>query len=133
MKRFFTILATALVASTLLTGAAEARGGGGGGHMGSGGFGGHVSGIGHIGGDFGGHIGGVGRIDGGVGRVGGSFGERMGDVGRVGSLVHVDHPGYHIHGMHHLRRFGYGTYSYDPDCYYPNEASRLPPWSPYCS
>ena len=137
MKRIFTILATALVASTLLTGVAEARGGGGGGHMGGGGFGGHMGGggfgghmgggIGHIGGAFGGHIGG-GRI-GGVGRIGGGFGERLGGVGRVGSLVHVDHP-YGFHGMRHFGRFRNGLYGYDPYCYLPYETATIPP---YCS
>jgi hypothetical protein len=59
MKRVLTIMATALLASTLLASAAEARGGGGGGgHMG--GFGGGV----HMGGGFGG---GMGHMGGGMG------------------------------------------------------------------
>ena len=118
MKRFLTILATALVASTLLTGAAEARGGGGGGgHMGGGGFGGHMGGIGHIGG-FGDHIGG--------GRIGGGFGERMGGVGRVDSLVHVDHP-YGFRDHHHFNRFGLYGY-YDPACYQQYPYTTIPPY-----
>jgi len=55
MKRMITVLATALLASSLLAGAADARGGGGG-HMG-GGFGGE-----HMGGLGGGHIGSGGHI-----------------------------------------------------------------------
>src|ERR1700759_5025521 len=60
MRRILTILATALLASTLLASAAEARGGGGGGHMGGFGGGGHMGGFGggmHMGGGFGGGIG----------------------------------------------------------------------------
>lgn len=56
MKRVLTILATAVLASTLLASAAEARGGGGAGGMGGFGGGMHMSGgfgddIGHIGGE----------------------------------------------------------------------------------
>jgi hypothetical protein len=61
MKRTMIILASALLAGSLLATGAQARGGGGGGHMG-GGFGGGV----HMGG-FGGHMGGIGGSHIGVG------------------------------------------------------------------
>jgi hypothetical protein len=110
MKRLLTILATALVASTLLTGAAEARGGGGGG--------------GHMGGGFGGHMGGIGHIDGG-------FGGHMGGVGHVGGFGHVDHPVYGFHAMHRFGRHGYGVYDgYNPECDLPYVNQTLPP---FCS
>ena len=61
MKRTMIILATALLAGSLLATGAQARGGGGGGgHMGGFGGGGHMGGFGggvHMGG-FGGHMGG---------------------------------------------------------------------------
>jgi hypothetical protein len=113
MRRAITILATALLASSLLTGAAEARGGGGfggGGHMG--GFGG------------GAHVGGPG----GIGHIGG-----FGGAVRMGGIGAGDH-GFHEHAMHHFGiRRGYGVYEgYAPDCYEPDEAPELPPWPPYC-
>jgi hypothetical protein len=105
MRRAITILATALLASSLLTGAAEARGGGfGGGHIARVGG---VAGVGHIGG------------------FGGPF--------RMGGIAARDH-GFHEHAMHHFGfRRGYGVYEgYAPDCYYPDESPELPPWPPYC-
>jgi hypothetical protein len=87
-----------------------------------GGFGGG----GHIGGFAGGaHIGGLG---GGV-HVGGIG-------GRTDFGAHGDHfgSGLHAHALHHRFGPGYGFYdSYDPNCYYPDEASKLPPWPPFCS
>jgi hypothetical protein len=63
----------------------------------------------------------------------------VGGLGGVGA-DHVrlgDHgSGIHYHAMHRFDRFGprYGIYdSYDPYCYYPDEAPKLPPWPPYCS
>ena len=87
MQRMITILGTALLASSLLTGAADARGGGGGGH--GGGFGGG----GHMGGGFGGggHIGGFG----GGAHIGGmGAGEHMGGLAAattsaVATLAHM--------------------------------------------
>ena len=94
MKRMITVLATALLASSLLAGAADARGGGGGGGGHGGGFGGGFGGGGHMGGGFGGggHIGGFG----GGGHVGGIGGEHMGGLGGGG------HVGGHI-GAHGFR------------------------------
>jgi len=113
MRRAITILATALLASNLLTGAAEARGGGGFG-------GGHMGGIG-----AGAHIGGFA----GAGHVGG-----FGSAVRMGGIGAGDH-GFHEHAMHHLGiRRDSGVYDgYASHCYYPDEAPKLPPWPPYCS
>ena len=79
MRRILTILATALLASTLLASAAEARGGGGGGHMG--GFG---SGM-HMGGGFGG---GMGHFGGGHAMH--AFGPRYGGYGYAPSCYYPD-------------------------------------------
>ena len=95
MKRMITILATALLASSLVAGAAEARGGGGGG--------------GHMGGGFGGgaHIGGMGGGE----HLGGMGGDHFGSVGHIG-----DHGfGLHQHAQHRFGGYGY-DYGY-PDCY----------------
>ena len=101
MKQVITILATALLATSLLSGQAMARGGGGG-HGGGfgGGFGGggHIGGFGggaHIGGMGGvGHIGGLGgaRIAGGVGNIGGLGGTHIGGIGaggHIGTGIHT--------------------------------------------
>src|SRR6185295_11031067 len=95
MKRMITVLATTLLASSLLAGAADARGGGHGGGFGGGG--------GHMGGGFGGgdHIGGLG----GGGHVGGFGGEHMG--------AH----GLHQHALHRFSGYGPGYGSYYSDCY----------------
>ena len=115
MKRMITILATALLASSLLAGAADARGGGGGG---GGGHGGGFGGGGHMGGGFGGggHIGGFG----GGGHIGGIGGEHMGRPRRRTRRRHIGAHGFGLH-QHALHRFGgygpgYGYYGY-PDCY----------------
>ena len=112
MRRVITILATALLASSLLAGAAEARSGAGfgGGHMG--GFGGSA------------HVGGVA----GIGNIGG-----FGGAVRVGGVGAGDR-GFQNHAMHHFGfRRGYGVYEgYAPDCYYPDESPELPPLPPYC-
>ena len=112
MRKTITILATALLASTLAIAQADARGGGGGG--GHGGFGGGA----HMGGGFGGgahiggvglgaaHIGGIGRV-GGVGRFEGSR-FAFGEGARTG--------GIHQHAMHRFGRF-YPYYGYGVDCY----------------
>jgi hypothetical protein len=97
MRQMISILATALLATSLLTVQAEARGGGGGGgggHAGGmgGGFGGHAGGMGS---GFGGgaHIGGLG---GGahIGAIGGLGAHIGGDVGHIGALG-----GTHIGGI----------------------------------
>src|SRR6476646_3046745 len=92
MKRLITVMATALLASSLLAGAADARGFGGGGHIGGFGGGGHVGGIG------GEHMGGLGD-------------RHVGAVGAHGF-------GLHQHASHRFGGYGpgYGYYSY-PDCY----------------
>ena len=87
--RVMKILATAVVASSLLATGAQARGGGGGGHMGGGFGGGHMGGGfggGHMGGGFGGGFGG-----GHIGGFGGGFGG--GHVGGLGGahMAHVGH------------------------------------------
>ena len=96
------ILASAVLAGSLLATGAQARGGGGGGggHMG-GGFGG-----GHMGGGFGGgHMGGIGG-----GRIGGLGGEHVAGMG-------------HDHSGLGRRRFG-GMYGDGLDCpYYRTYAS----------
>jgi hypothetical protein len=102
------ILASAVLAGSLLATGAQARGGGGGGggHMG-GGFGG-----GHMGGFGGGHIGGFG----GDARVGG--------LG-AGHLAHAGHEGFG------RRRFvGGGFYDDGLGCpYYPNYTSSTWPYT----
>jgi hypothetical protein len=123
MKRMVAILATALVASSLFTVAADARGGGGGGH-GGGGFGGgaHMGGFGG-----GGHIGGFG----GGAHIG------FGGAAHIGGMGHVDHFGSapQMHAMRHFGRFrpGYGFYDgYGPDCYDLNYQNPTYPLPPYC-
>ena len=134
MKRMVTILATALLATSLFTVAADARGGGGGGHGGFGG-GAHMGGFGgggHIGGFGGGaHIGGMG----GIGHMGGfGAGAHLGGMEHLGG-DHIDHfaPAFHQHAMHHFGRPGYGFYDgYSPDCYDLNYLHSTNPWPPYC-
>lgn len=98
MRQVISILATALLATSLLTVQAEARGGGGGGgHMG--GMGGGFGGGAHIGGFGGGaHIGGLGgvgggaHIGGGIGHIGGLGGTHIGAVGagdHIGAGIHT--------------------------------------------
>lgn len=108
MRKTITILATALLASSLAIAQADARGGGGGGGHG-GGMGGGFGGGAHMGGGFGGgaaHIGGIGRV-GGVGRFDGSR-FAFGEGARTG--------GIHQHAMHRFGRF-YPYYGYGVDCY----------------
>jgi hypothetical protein len=117
MRKMITILATALLASTLAIAQADARGGGGGGGGGHGGgmggFGGgaHMAGFGggaHLDG-FGGaaHIGGVGHIDGSIGRFDGS---------RIAVGEGAGTGGVRQHAMHRLdHRYPY--YGYGVDCY----------------
>jgi hypothetical protein len=121
--RTILILASALLAGSLLATDAQARGGGGGGGGGhGGGFGGGGFGGGHIGGGFGGdHIGtGVGgdHIGTGVGgdHIGGRIGSGdalMSGVGGTDSrgLGSGQHMGHHGAGY----RFGYGAYGLDDD------------------
>src|ERR1700692_3905961 len=111
MKRTMIILATALLAGSLLATGAQARGGGGGGgHMG--GFGGGV----HMGGGFGGHMG------------GGIGGSRIGVGPRMASAD--------FGARHHVGRYlgGYGAYDDDLVCVTGNY--NFPPtyqtWPPYC-
>ena len=121
MKRMITVLATALLASSLLAGTAEARGGGGGGGHGGGfGGGGHMGGMGgggHIGGlGEGAHIGGIGggehteSLGGGMGRL---------DGGHIGAGIGARDPGLHQHALHRYGgyRSGYGYFNDYPDCY----------------
>jgi hypothetical protein len=77
------ILASAVLAGSLLATGAEARGGGGGGGHGGGGMGGF--GGGHMGGFGGGHMGGFGG-----GRIGGLGGDHVGGNG-AGQLAHFGH------------------------------------------
>jgi hypothetical protein len=98
MKRMMMILATAALASTLVSATAEARGGGfgGGGHVGGFGGGAHIGGVmgaGHIGGIGGGvHVGGmmsaghIGGIGGGA-HVGGMIGSAH--IGGIGEGMHA--------------------------------------------
>ena len=87
------ILASAVLAGSLLATGAQARGGGGGGgHGGGGGFG-------------GGHMGGFGGA-----RIGGVDGGRVGGLG-IGRMAHVGHD-------HFGRRFIGGFYDDGLDCPY---------------
>jgi hypothetical protein len=100
------ILASALLAGSLIATGAQARGGGGGGggHMGGGGGG-------HMGGFGGGHMGGFGG-----GHMGGFGGDHM---------AHMDHD--HFDGGR--RRF-VGGYNYGLDCpYNPNYTSQTWPYN----
>jgi hypothetical protein len=111
MKRTMIILASALLAGSLLATGAQARGGGGGGgHMG--GFGGGV----HMGG-FGGHMGGIGGAHIGVG-------PRMG-FHNFGARHHV---GRYLGGSGVYEDYGLGcmTHNY-------NLRQTYHPWPPYCS
>jgi hypothetical protein len=118
MKRTMIVLATALLAGSLLATGAQARGGGGG-HMGGFGGGGHMGsfgGGGHMGGFGGGHIGGFGGSHIGVG-------PRM---------------GFHDFGArHHVGRYlgGYGAYDDGLGClnYNYNLPRTYQTWPPYCS
>jgi hypothetical protein len=108
------ILASAVLAGSLVATGAQARGGGGGGHGGGGGGHGGFGG-GHMGGFGGAHIGGLG-----AGRVGGFGGGHVGgfDAGRV---AHADHAHFG------RRRFSGGYYGYGLDCpYYPTYAYTWP-------
>jgi len=102
------ILASAVLAGSLLATDAQARGGGG---HGGGGGGGHMGGFGggHMGGFGGGHIGGFGG-----GRIGGFGGGRISGFGG-GHIagMHRDHFGY---GRRHFVRGG--LYGYGLDCPY---------------
>jgi hypothetical protein len=108
MRRVMTILAAALLASSLLTATAKARGGGG-----------------HMGGFGGAHVAGISGFD------------RIKGLGRV----HVDGMaggdrglGFAHHAMHRDFLAGYGVGdSHAPNCYYPDELPKYPPWPPYCS
>jgi len=96
------ILASAVLAGSLLATGAQARGGGGGGGgHGGGGFGG-----GHMGGFGGAHIGGFGG-----GRIGGFGGGHVGGFG-AGRIAHVGHEHFG------RRRFGGGYYGYGLGCSY---------------
>jgi hypothetical protein len=126
MKRMIMILATAALASTLVTAAAEARGGGGfgGGHIGGIGGGAHVSGMigsAHIGGIGEGMHAGVAAVPDGVGHMGG---EHFG----LGDHTRGYDGGLHQHAMHRIRRDGPG-YLYDDglDC---PDWTRLHPGEP---
>lgn len=115
MKRAMTILATALLASSLFTAAASARGD-------VGRFGGGA----HLGGFAGGaHIGSF-DADQRSGGLGGGVGLRGVSAG-LGELQH--------HAMNRFGSLRRGFSSYvgsAGDCYYPDEFSKYPPWPPYC-
>ena len=108
--RAMMILASALLAGSLMATGAQARGGGGGGggHMGGmGGFGGS-----HMGGFGGGHIGGLGG-----GHVGGLGADHM---------AHMDHDHFGAGRRHFVGRY----YNYGLDCPYdPNYTSRTWPYT----
>lgn len=101
------ILASAVLAGSLLATGAQARGGGGGGGHGGGGMGGF--GGGHVGGFAGGHVGGFGS-----GRVGG-LGEVHADAIHAGAMAHVGHEHF---GAGRHRFAGAGVYDYGADCPY---------------
>ena len=117
MKQMISVLATALLAVSLLTVQAEARGGGGGGggHAGGmgGGFGGgaHIGGVGHVGGLGGTHIGAV--ETGGVG-AGVHAGIRSDHMNRFDGTRTVERGDHRRFAMHRFDRiYPY----YDGDCY----------------
>jgi hypothetical protein len=119
MKRTMIILATALLAGSLLATGAQARGGGGGGHMGGFGGGGHMGGFGggvHMGG-FGGHMG---------GGIGGSH---------IGVGPRMASPDFGA--RHHVGRYlgGYGAYDDGLGClnYNYNLPQTYQTWPPTCS
>jgi hypothetical protein len=118
--RVMMILATAVLAGSLLATGAQARGGGGGGGGHGGGMGGF--GGGHMGGFDGGRIGGLGGdhtggLDG--DRIGGLDGDHVGSLGG-GHMARLDHD----HLGAGRRQFGGGYYGYGLDCpYYPNYSS----------
>jgi hypothetical protein len=126
MKPMMMILATAALASTLVTAAAEARasGFGGGGRVGGFGGGAHVGGIvgsAHIGGINGGmHVGGA-AVPGGIAHLGG---EHLG----LGDHVGGHDGGLHQHAMHRFGRYSPGYFYNDGlDCY---DWTRLHPGEP---
>jgi hypothetical protein len=116
--RVMTILASAVLAGSLLATDAQARGGGGGGGGHGGGFGG-----GHMGGGFGGdHMGGFG------GGMGGFGAGRVGGFG-AGRIAHVDHDRFG--GARH-RFAGGGNYDYGLGCpYYPYYTHNYPYYCDY--
>ena len=93
------ILASAVLAGSLLATGAQARGGGGGGGGHGGGGGGHMGGFGggHMGGFGGGHIGGFGGA-----HVGGFGGAHVGGFG-AGRMAHVGHEHFGV-GRRRFRR-----------------------------
>jgi hypothetical protein len=107
------ILASAVLAGSLLATGAQARGGGGGGHMGGGGGG-------HMGGFGGGHMGGLGG-----GRIGGLGGGHVGGFD-AGHMAHVGHE--HL-GVERRRFVGGGFYDYGLDCPYYNYSSSTWPYN----
>jgi hypothetical protein len=108
MRRVMTIFATALLASSLLTVAAEARATGS---------------AGHVGGFAGAHLGGISGFD----RI-----EGLGRV-HVEDMADGDHgPGFAHHAMHRGFRAEHGIDD-SSNCYYPDELPKYPPWPPYCS
>lgn len=119
--RVMMILASAVLAGSLMATGAQARGGGGGGGgHGGGGFGG-----GHMGGGFGGaHMGG-GFGGGHIGGFGGAGGFAAGHIGGLGAGRIAGHDRLGV-GRHRLAR---GYYGYGLDCpYYPNYTYNYP----YC-
>jgi hypothetical protein len=111
------MLATAVLAGSLLATGAQARGGGGGGGgHGGGGMGGF--GGGHMGGFGGGDVGGFGG-----GRIGGLGGARAGGFG-AGPMAHAGHEGFGAGRRHFVSG---GVYDDGLDC--PYYLSYTPPYT----
>jgi hypothetical protein len=89
MRRLMTILAATILASSLLTVAAEARGGG---YMAA---------------------------------AGNNYLGIRGNAGPSGWSLH--------HGAKGRSWSGGAIHSGDSNCYFPDEASKYPPWPPFCS
>jgi hypothetical protein len=104
------MLATAVLAGSLLATGAQARGGGGGG-------GGH--GGGGMGGFGGGHMGGFGG-----GHAGGFGGGRIGGLGGAGPMAHAGHEGFGAGRRHFVSG---GVYDDGLDC--PYYLSYTPPYT----
>jgi hypothetical protein len=116
--RVMMILASAVLAGSLLATGAQARGGGGGGGHGGGGMGGF--GGGHMGGFGGGHMAGFG-----AGRIGGLGGDHIGGIG-AGQLAHVGHERF---GAGRRRFVGGGFYGDGLDCPYYDYRSSMWPYN----
>jgi hypothetical protein len=117
------ILASAMLAGSLLASDAQARGGGGGGHMGGGG--------GHIGGGFGRHMGSLGGLGGSAGLMSGLGGSHVRTGTRTGSLGLGQR--HHMARRYGGGRYGYGGGLYDDDGLCSNFDHMHHRWLPSCS